>query len=134
MTLPSVRRDLLMDAPSFNRVPAEPAKFEFSEPARSTKFTLLTVNPSAPVSSSTWVLVAMMVKIAWLREEASFIFVSATTLLDCPSISSLSASAAVVMGVLSTPSTKGPFVGCSRTFRFWLGPLDLSKRSRTLSI
>lgn len=39
MTLPSVSKDLLMAAPSFNRVPADPAVLAFSEPAKSTKFT-----------------------------------------------------------------------------------------------
>lgn len=39
ITLPRVSKDLLMAAPSFNRVPADPAVLAFSEPAKSTKFT-----------------------------------------------------------------------------------------------
>ena len=43
--------------------------------------TLLVVCPSAPVSRSTWIFVAMIVKMAWLREDASFMLVPATTRL-----------------------------------------------------
>ena len=51
MTFPSVVRDLLILAPSFNRVPLAPVESARSLPARSTKLILLTCNKSNYVTA-----------------------------------------------------------------------------------
>ena len=85
MTLPRVVRLLLMLAPSFSLVPLAPVDSALSDPARSTRETLLTFSAVRPLSWSCLCWVKMMVNTAWLLLEVSFMLVAATVLALLPS-------------------------------------------------
>lgn len=69
MTLPSVVRDLLMFAPSFNCCPVAPVDRALSEPARSTKLMRDTFSVSRLASGSCRFWVSRSVKTACDRED-----------------------------------------------------------------
>ena len=87
MQLPSVESDLLIAAPSFRRVPLDPAASDRSDPARSTnEIRLETSDPSAShrrTRSSTMVCA---------RDELAFMFVAATVRALLPRSISFSTS------------------------------------------
>lgn len=71
MTLPRVVRDLLMFAPSRNRVPVAPVDACRSDPARSTREIFDTFSPTILVEGSRRFWVRMTVKTACDRELVS---------------------------------------------------------------
>ena len=103
MTFPRVVKLLLIFAPSFSLVPLAPVDSALSDPARSTRDTLLTFvtkifkskqkifagqltfSAVRPLSWSCLCWVKMMVKTAWERLLVSFILVAATVLALLPS-------------------------------------------------
>jgi hypothetical protein len=82
ITLPSAERDWLIFFDSSNLYPVAPVTRTLSLPARSTKFSLPTLALLPSGASSIYSTV--MMKTAWLRDEVSFIFVLAVTLLALP--------------------------------------------------
>ena len=98
ITLPSADRDWLIFFDSSRRRPVAPVSRTRSEPARSTRFSLPTLNacplyplsPSAPgscapVSSSMYSSCSeMMMKTACDRDDISFIFVDAVARVMAP--------------------------------------------------
>ena len=88
MQLPSAESDLLIAAPSFRRVPLDPAASDRSEPARSTSD--IRLETSEPSFSHRRTLNSTMV---CARDDPAFMFVAATVLAFAPRDISASTSA-----------------------------------------
>jgi hypothetical protein len=106
MTSPNALNDLLIEAASRNRSPD--AKSVRSLPARSTMQTFV---GGRRLSSQC----SVSVRMAWDRDESSFMSVAATVRVLLPSAKRYSMSCALVTTRFDTCSTYVPLSGCSRT-------------------
>mmetsp|Transcript_8589 Transcript_8589/g.38720 ORF Transcript_8589/g.38720 Transcript_8589/m.38720 type:complete len:254 (-) Transcript_8589:1049-1810(-) len=88
MTMPRFRRDLLMLAPSFMRIPSAPVLSTRSDPARSTRLSLPTLNDCRssawPASSVSLEFSTMTMNTACDRDDSSFMRVAPVVLCDAP--------------------------------------------------
>ena len=115
MTFPNVDRLWLILVASFNRFPVACVFDCRSDPARSTRCSFPTLKcccPSAPRCSEHS---AVMVKMAWEREERAFISVPPTDRLRLPIVISLSMSSALFTTKVDRSLTYTPTSGRSFT-------------------
>ena len=133
MQLPKARRDLLMFAPSTRRIPLFSVTAARSDPAKSTKQSLLEVYtvifPLLGFYSSGFLFVysKVNVKIACDRELKSFCLVGAIYLLVFPSRISSVTSVSNCTSFSINPGTNTPRYVSSTTMRF--SETSLDKRS-----
>lgn len=129
ITMPKVVRDLLMLLASFSRSPMQAVDFCRSEPAKSTKCSLLLLRLAQPFN--TCLLWMLRVNTAWLRLLYRFIWVYPMWRLRIPWFSRLTAISTSATGSSARFSTNTPFFISSRTVNFLL---DWSRRSTSCSL
>jgi len=127
ITLPSIRSPLLIEIPSYISLPVAPVFLIRSDPARSTKWNLAEMNSSAVTGSSasfsegivlTIFCSIVIVKIAWEREEPSFMRVADVTRWEMPWLRSFRQSVLFVTTSCFRPTTLiVPFFSS----RIWIG-------------
>ena len=88
MTLPKQVKLKLIEIPSLKVAPVDWVFFDFSEPAKSTRFSLPFLIKGLDPSTSIQVSMTYE-KIQWDRDDVSFILVAVTCLLLEPSVRSL---------------------------------------------
>uniref|UniRef100_A0A182J2R4 Uncharacterized protein n=1 Tax=Anopheles atroparvus TaxID=41427 RepID=A0A182J2R4_ANOAO len=127
ITLPSADSDLLMFFASSSTVPSAPVFDTFSEPARSTRYSL----PDSFFSFSMFSCLTLIRKTECERDECSFMFVTAMCRFDLPSSITSNTSSGLETKRSDAPFTYGTRFLSSCTLKF---TFDTSSRSRILSM